>query len=458
MREAIWVAEWTARKLRLLSRMCWLAATFPSTPPRIRQRVEPITPADRSRQVNSRRELVAPVVRALSTASICRPQEQLAGLVALQQYGEIGSRRNRHRLRKHHRLQPRLAVPSPYHRSPAALQRGPGKAGCRQPRPLLVASCHSMSCKPHASWPRPGMSELFRPGWRKMVIPRMKIGAGTLSAAVVKSSGGEPPKNPAWADNWAGWGVHSDVPVPGGVAVRRFHIHGHGHVTTTTGEVDPKTGTFGTIGGNQGEFEQQMRSRDYEFRAPPPPPEGSTQVAGPGAGTPTTTPRGLTSWPSGSERSDLSGSAAAAAQIGARGGAVARHHRARTPRARPRLAPGSEAQRGEDAGLQARLAQADREHAAIQAHVDKKPIRSTRITPNSAPTVRPSAAALSGRASEPRLGARRMKPSSTRIRVSQWSIRRVRSSGYDRCGGAVRGDGASGGSLLRRMASMLSGI
>jgi hypothetical protein len=42
-------------------------------------------------------------------------------------------------------------------------------------------------------------------------------------------------------------GEHKDPePHPGDVAVRRFHIHGHGHVTTVE-SVDPKTGQFGTI-------------------------------------------------------------------------------------------------------------------------------------------------------------------------------------------------------------------
>ena len=177
------------------------------------------------------------MVRALSTASICRPQEQLAGLVALQQYGEIGSRGNRRRLRKHDRRT--AAAGGPVTVSPitggtpagtweGGLPAASAAAGGELPQHVLQTA---------RELAKTGNVRAVQKWMAQNGYPAHEAWCGDFAAAVVKSSGGEPPKNPAWADNWADWGVHSDKPVPGGVAVRRFHIGGHGHVTTTTGEV-----------------------------------------------------------------------------------------------------------------------------------------------------------------------------------------------------------------------------
>jgi hypothetical protein len=116
---------------------------------------------------------------------------------------------------------------------------------------------------------------------------------GEFAASVVKSAGGTPPKGAAVASNWRNWGeAVAGAPQPGDIAVRRPEFHGRlgtgrtgdtgSHVTIVEG-VDPKTGRFTGIGGNQGAFESQFKTSQYEFRrATGAPPNG--QTAGPGTG------------------------------------------------------------------------------------------------------------------------------------------------------------------------------
>jgi hypothetical protein len=107
---------------------------------------------------------------------------------------------------------------------------------------------------------------------------------GDFAAAVVKGAGGTPPKGYPLADAWKNWGTPDPEPHEGDIAVRRFHIGGHGHVTTVE-HVDPRTGKFTGLGGNQGRREDpRMNIGDYEFRRPDPRTfRGGTQQATPAA-------------------------------------------------------------------------------------------------------------------------------------------------------------------------------
>jgi uncharacterized protein (TIGR02594 family) len=90
---------------------------------------------------------------------------------------------------------------------------------------------------------------------------------GEFAASVVKSTGGMPPKNPAIASNWRNWGVATDAPVPGDVAVRRGARTGStGSHVTFVENYDPKTGTFTGLGGNQGRWESRFSAGQYDFR------------------------------------------------------------------------------------------------------------------------------------------------------------------------------------------------
>src|ERR1019366_9016921 len=51
--------------------------------------------------------------------------------------------------------------------------------------------------------------------------PKSGNWCGEFAAAVVRSSGGTPPKNPAIASNGRGWGQSTAEPKPGDIAVRR---------------------------------------------------------------------------------------------------------------------------------------------------------------------------------------------------------------------------------------------
>jgi hypothetical protein len=94
---------------------------------------------------------------------------------------------------------------------------------------------------------------------------------GEFAASVVHAAGGQPPKNPAVASNWRNWGEPTSTPIPGDIAVRRGVPTGStgSHVTTVETGIDPKTGRFGSIGGNQGAMRQSMPANRYEFRHSP---------------------------------------------------------------------------------------------------------------------------------------------------------------------------------------------
>lgn len=113
---------------------------------------------------------------------------------------------------------------------------------------------------------------------------------GEFAASVVKSVGGTPPKGAAVASNWRKWGDPVSDPQPGDVAIRKLDKYGRyvptgdtgSHVTFVEG-VDPKTGKFTGLGGNQGRVESQYNVGAYEYRRPRgTPPNG--QTAGPGTG------------------------------------------------------------------------------------------------------------------------------------------------------------------------------
>lgn len=115
----------------------------------------------------------------------------------------------------------------------------------------------------------PGGVESFM---RSQGYPKAGAWCGEFAASVVKSVGGTPPKNAAIASNWRNWGTPVDSPQPGDVAVRKGGRGGYvptgatgSHVTFVEG-VDPKTGKFTGLGGNQGRFQSQYASGQYEFR------------------------------------------------------------------------------------------------------------------------------------------------------------------------------------------------
>lgn len=96
---------------------------------------------------------------------------------------------------------------------------------------------------------------------------------GEFAAAVVKSVGGTPPNGAAVASNWRGIGVPTTTPQPGDIAIRRFDKYGNPVATGNTGShvtfvqsIDPQTGRFVGLGGNQGNFQSQYPLAGYEFR------------------------------------------------------------------------------------------------------------------------------------------------------------------------------------------------
>jgi uncharacterized protein (TIGR02594 family) len=97
---------------------------------------------------------------------------------------------------------------------------------------------------------------------------------GQFAAAVVKSNGGTPPKNPAVASNWRNYGTPVSTPRPGDIAVRKTSRFNGGPVPTgQTGShvtfvnsIDPKTGQFVGFGGNQKGWQSAYNLNDFEFR------------------------------------------------------------------------------------------------------------------------------------------------------------------------------------------------
>lgn len=90
---------------------------------------------------------------------------------------------------------------------------------------------------------------------------------GEFAAAVVKSTGGSPPKGAAVASNWRTWGRPTVTPKPGDVAIRRGPPTGDtGSHVTFVDSYDPATGKFKGIGGNQGAWEENLPAGRYEFR------------------------------------------------------------------------------------------------------------------------------------------------------------------------------------------------
>jgi hypothetical protein len=84
---------------------------------------------------------------------------------------------------------------------------------------------------------------------------------GDFAASVVKAAGGTPPKNPWMASNWRNFGTKVEgAPQPGDIAVAKpgWSKRGSGqtgepgsHVTIVDKGIDPKTGRFTGLGGNQ---------------------------------------------------------------------------------------------------------------------------------------------------------------------------------------------------------------
>jgi uncharacterized protein (TIGR02594 family) len=110
----------------------------------------------------------------------------------------------------------------------------------------------------------PGGVEAFM---RSQGYPKAGAWCGQFVASVVKSVGGTPPANPAIASNWRNWGTPVDTPQPGDIAVRRGARTGStGSHVTTVESVDPRTGKFVGLGGNQGVWQSRYGIGQYEFR------------------------------------------------------------------------------------------------------------------------------------------------------------------------------------------------
>jgi uncharacterized protein (TIGR02594 family) len=111
--------------------------------------------------------------------------------------------------------------------------------------------------------------------------PKAGNWCGEFTAAVVRSSGGTPPKNPAIASNWRNYGTPVDTPQPGDIAVRKGVPTGStGSHVTIVDSID-QNGSFMGVGGNQGIDPRTGQNRwlsrqstdRYEFRRPPQPPK-----------------------------------------------------------------------------------------------------------------------------------------------------------------------------------------
>jgi uncharacterized protein (TIGR02594 family) len=99
--------------------------------------------------------------------------------------------------------------------------------------------------------------------------PMSRNWCGEFAAAVVKSQGIAPPNAAAVASNWRTSGIATNSPVPGDVAVRRGPATGElGSHVTFVQSMNPRTGSFVGLGGNQGQWSKTFNSADYEFRHP----------------------------------------------------------------------------------------------------------------------------------------------------------------------------------------------
>ena len=85
-------------------------------------------------------------------------------------------------------------------------------------------------------------------------FPRNGAWCGQFAASVVKSQGHSPPKGQAVASNWRNFGEPvQGQPQPGDIAVRRgVRTGATGSHVTFVENVDPTTGRFSAVGGNQG--------------------------------------------------------------------------------------------------------------------------------------------------------------------------------------------------------------
>jgi uncharacterized protein (TIGR02594 family) len=95
---------------------------------------------------------------------------------------------------------------------------------------------------------------------------------GAFAASVVKAAGGTPPSNPQVASNWRNWGQQVATPQAGDVAVKIASRFGGVTRTGATGShvtfvssVDPQTGRFQGIGGNQGRLVSSFPAAGYQF-------------------------------------------------------------------------------------------------------------------------------------------------------------------------------------------------
>jgi hypothetical protein len=89
---------------------------------------------------------------------------------------------------------------------------------------------------------------------RSQGFPRNGAWCGQFAASVVKSQGHSPPKGQAVASNWRNFGEPvQGAPQPGDIAVRRgVRTGATGSHVTFVENVDPTTGRFSAVGGNQG--------------------------------------------------------------------------------------------------------------------------------------------------------------------------------------------------------------
>jgi hypothetical protein len=112
----------------------------------------------------------------------------------------------------------------------------------------------------------PGAVDAFM---KSQGYPKSGNWCGEFAASVVKAAGGTPPKNPAIAPNWRNWGQVDPTPHPGDIAVanRGVPTGATGSHVTFVEAVDPKTGTFTGLGGNQRAGpESKFQISGYTFR------------------------------------------------------------------------------------------------------------------------------------------------------------------------------------------------
>ncbi|MBR0879617.1 uncharacterized protein (TIGR02594 family) [Bradyrhizobium barranii subsp. barranii] len=160
-------------------------------------------------------------------------------------------------------------------------QRAPGG----EPDPGAVPSDILGQAKRVALESGPGGVERFM---ASQGYPKQGAWCGQFAASVVKSVGGTPPQNPGVASNWRNWGEQVESPQPGDIAVKKASRFGGGYVktgetgshVTVVSSVDPKTGRFIGIGGNQGNQAKgsSFGVGQYEYF------RGGKSTAGPGVG------------------------------------------------------------------------------------------------------------------------------------------------------------------------------